>query len=93
MKVKKYRLEDWKIVYVDETWINSNHVCKGEWTHNRSGPTGVIMPQCDHCSRHIPSGKGTRLIVLDTGSSKSGFIDGVDLIFTSKPIPKTITTR
>ncbi|KAJ8301926.1 hypothetical protein KUTeg_020913 [Tegillarca granosa] len=59
-KIKKYRLEDWEIVYVDKTWINSNHACKGEWTHNRSGPTGVIMPRCDHCSRHIPSGKGTR---------------------------------
>ena len=44
----------------------------------------MILPECEECGRHIPSGKGDRLIVLDAGSNECGFIDNVELIFPSK---------
>jgi len=40
-----------------------------------------LQPGCKDCGRSIPSGKGRRLIVLDAGSSTSGFIPDVGLAF------------
>ncbi|XP_071124012.1 CARD- and ANK-domain containing inflammasome adapter protein-like [Mytilus edulis] len=44
----------------------------------------VFEPHCEGSGRSLPSGKGTRLIILDAGSSQEGLIPGVGLIFESK---------
>ena len=74
--INKYRAEGQQIVYTDETWINQNHVRHGGWTENQATSMTAISPSCTECSRYIPSGKGPRLIVLDAGSSNTGFIPG-----------------
>ncbi|CAC5388544.1 unnamed protein product [Mytilus coruscus] len=44
----------------------------------------VFEPHCKGTHRKVPSGKGTRLIILDVGSSHQGLIPGCGLIFESK---------
>ncbi|KAL5007367.1 hypothetical protein ScPMuIL_016173 [Solemya velum] len=83
-KIRAYREAGYQVVYLDETWVNSNHTCPGEWSENRKCPISVLRPDCQECGRHIPSGKGSRLIVLDAGSSRTGFIPDVGLVFESK---------
>lgn len=83
-KIDQYRRDGLDIVYLDETWVSKNHACGEGWTHNEQGPTGVILPNCEECGRHIPSENGDRLIVLNAGSKKCGFIDNDELIFPSK---------
>lgn len=48
------------IVYLDETWLNTNHVVKGDWIDHPSTSISVFEPPCKGCGRVIPSGKGTR---------------------------------
>ncbi|CAC5403600.1 unnamed protein product [Mytilus coruscus] len=69
---------------LDETWLNSNHVVKGDWLDEPSTSMSVFEPHCEGSGRSLPSGKGTRLIILDAGSSQQGLIPGVGLIFESK---------
>ena len=30
-KIKQFRQENWDVVYLDETWLNSNHACSGRF--------------------------------------------------------------
>ncbi|CAC5422960.1 unnamed protein product [Mytilus coruscus] len=83
-QVRKYRQQERHIVYLDETWLNSNHVVKGDWLDKSSTSMSVIEPHCEGSGRSLPSDKGTRLIILDAGSSQQGLIPSVGLIFESK---------
>ncbi|CAG2214270.1 unnamed protein product [Mytilus edulis] len=83
-QIRKYRQQERHIVYLDETWLNSNHVVKGDWLDEPSTSMSVFEPHCEGSGRSLPSGKGTRLIILDAGSSQQGLIPGVGLIFESK---------
>ncbi|CAC5396469.1 unnamed protein product [Mytilus coruscus] len=69
---------------IHETWLNSNHVVKGDWLDEPSTSMSVFEPHCEGSGRSLPSGKGTRLIILDAGSSQQSLIPGVGLIFESK---------
>ena len=71
-------------MYLDETWVNSHHCYTCEWTGNRPSTLVRINPLCLECGKYIPSGKGQRLIILDAGSSRLGFISDVQLICVSK---------
>lgn len=61
-----------KIIWLDETWVNSNHSMSSGWTDDSA--TGT-MP--------VPLGKGGRLILLHAGSS-AGFVNNCKLLFSSK---------
>ena len=71
-KVRKYREEDFDIVYLDETFVNAHHTVNREWVSK----DGSIK-------RHVPSGKGRRIIVAHAGSENVGFIPQAELVFTS----------
>ncbi|CAC5370131.1 unnamed protein product [Mytilus coruscus] len=83
-KVRKYRQEGRNIVYLDETWLNTNHVVNGDWLDHPSTSLSAFEPPCKGCGHVLPTGKGTRLIILDAGSSEQGLIPGCGLIFESK---------
>ncbi|CAG2199638.1 unnamed protein product [Mytilus edulis] len=83
-KIHKFRQQGRHIVYLDETWLNTNHVVKGDWLDVPSTSMSVFEPHCKGTHRKVPSGKGTRLIILDVGSSQQGLIPGCGLIFESK---------
>ncbi|CAG2192069.1 unnamed protein product [Mytilus edulis] len=83
-KIRKFRQQGRHIVYLDETWLNTNHVVKGDWLDVPSTSMSVFEPHCKGTHRKVPSGKGTRLIILDVGSFQQGLIPGCRLIFESK---------
>ena len=60
------------LVYLDETWINSNHTVPKEWVSS-DGKTG----------RKIPKGRGQRLILLHAVDSVTGFLPRCKLLFKS----------
>ena len=74
-KIKEFRQRGYRTVYLDETWVNKNHCLTKSW-----------LPDCDTNNildivenrniklPNIPSGKGTRLIVLHAGCPKTEFI-------------------
>lgn len=82
--VRKFRREGRHIVYLDDTWLNTNHVVKGDWLDNPSTSLSAFEPPSKACGRALPSVKGTRLIILDAGSSQLGLIPGCGLLFESK---------
>lgn len=61
-----------EIIWIDETWANTNHSLKKGWTDDTSSSTMVA-----------PLGKGGRVIVLHAGST-SGFVPNCSLVFSSK---------
>jgi transposase len=64
--------------------VNSNYAYRGEWTENRKTATSCLhSAECEDCGRCLPSGKGSRLIVLDAGMRDVGLIPDVGLIFLS----------
>ncbi|KAF2892302.1 hypothetical protein ILUMI_13870 [Ignelater luminosus] len=71
-KIRKLEAKDYNFVYLDETWIFSRGGCKRSWQNN------------DVRSVKNVGGEGKRFIVLHAGD-KNGFIDGVSLVFSSKP--------
>lgn len=83
-KIRKFRQQGRHIVYLDETWLNTNHVVKGDWLAVPSTSMSVFEPHWKGTHRKVPSGKGTRLIIWDVGSSQQGLIPGCSLIFESK---------
>ncbi|CAC5417449.1 unnamed protein product [Mytilus coruscus] len=54
----KFRQQGRHIVYLDETWLNTNHVVKGDWLDVPSTPMSVFEPHCKGTHRKVPSGKG-----------------------------------
>ena len=72
-EIKKMREQDIDIVFVDETYINESYTVKKEW-----------MSSDGSIRRHVPSGKGRRLIIAHSGSASKGFIEGTQMVFESK---------
>jgi len=71
-KVTKLRLTGRKFIYLDETWLNSNHTVSYCWIDSDSNG-----------GMKVPSGGGNRLIILHAGS-EDGFVPNGLLCFTSK---------
>ncbi len=69
-RVQQYRAEGRPIVYIDETYINSNHTKPHAWLDGTSQ------------SLHAPIGKGRRLIIIN-GLAETGFIPNALLMFKS----------
>ena len=72
-KLKEYRQNNYEIFFLDESYINANHVFEKEW----QSADGKIK-------RKVPTGKGKRLIIGHCGSSDKGLIKDGELIFKSK---------
>ena len=84
-KIRKYREQGYDCVYTDETWINTDHHHKYEWTlapSLKEDPLFSLIGEHD-CSRVVPASKSRRLIILDAGSSTTGWIPGANLVFQS----------
>lgn len=81
--IRKHRLDDKTIYYLDETWVNAGHTRSKVWKD-----TTVKTPR-DAFNKGLtvglknPSGKGERLIVVHAGSSE-GFVDGAAEVFRAK---------
>ncbi|XP_052682713.1 uncharacterized protein LOC128163207 [Crassostrea angulata] len=82
--IRKFREEGRPIVYLDETWLNTNHVARGDWVDCPRTSTSAFEAHRGGHGRFVPSGKGSRLIIVDAGSSAVGMIPGSALIFESK---------
>lgn len=74
-EIKKHRLTGREIIYLDETWLNANHTVSRCWYEKENPSTGKLQ---------VPSGKGSRLIILHAGSANIGFIPNCLLSFVSK---------
>ncbi len=72
LTMKDLRKTGRPIIYLDETWLNNNHTVTKCWS-DASGNGGI----------NVPSGKGSRLIILHAGS-KDGFVPNALLCFQSK---------
>lgn len=70
--MKRLRETGRKIIYLDETWLNSNHSVGKCWL-DEAGTGGL----------NVPTGKGRRLIILHAGS-EDGFVRNGLLCFESK---------
>ena len=83
--IKKYRLQNRKIYYLDETWVNAGYTTEKVWQDKevQEQPRHTTWQQGLTTGLKDPSGKGGRWIILHAGSS-SGFVDNGLLIFQSK---------
>lgn len=72
MKIRNFRLTNRPLVYLDETWLNANHTVSRCWV-DKTGKGGI----------KVPSGGGSRLIILHAGS-QDGFVPNGLLCFRSK---------
>ena len=83
--IRRYRSENRKIYYLDETWLNEGHVTSSAWADTTMGSGN--KKQAFLCGKSTglknPTGKGKRLIILHIGSD-SGFVEGGLLVFESK---------
>ncbi|XP_046671567.1 uncharacterized protein LOC124361550 [Homalodisca vitripennis] len=69
-QMKNLNLDE--VVWIDETWVNTNHSQTNAWTDDSVQGT-----------MSVPLGKGGRMILLHAGNSK-GFIPNSLLLFSSK---------
>ncbi|CAC5395126.1 unnamed protein product [Mytilus coruscus] len=67
--IKKKREEGYTVVYLDETWVDTNHITSHQWTSSDNAK-----------HRKIPLGKGQRFVVLHAGY-ENGFLKGCYLVF------------
>ena len=70
--IDRYRKDKRNIVYLDETWVDSNTYPQQQWF------SGDINRQ-----RKLPSSRGKRFVILHCGGF-DGFIKNCDLVFESK---------
>ena len=70
--IKQKRKEGYKIIYLDETWVNASHTASYQW-----------QPEDPSQGWRIPTGRGQRLILLHAGGDM-GFLPGCELLFRSK---------
>lgn len=70
--IRNYQKEGRPIVYLDETWVNTN-ISKSQVWIDPKGAGGY----------HVPAGKGRRLILLHAGHA-GGWIDNAMLLFQGK---------
>ncbi|KAL5018782.1 hypothetical protein ScPMuIL_004504 [Solemya velum] len=75
---KRFLKENLKIVADRHSYLRKIRA------YREDGYQIVYLDETWECGRHIPSGKGSRPIVLDAGSSRTGFIPDVGLVFESK---------
>ncbi|CAC5422502.1 unnamed protein product [Mytilus coruscus] len=54
-KIHKFRQQGRHIVYLDETWLNTNRVVKGDWLDVPSTSMSVFEPHCKGTHRKVPS--------------------------------------
>jgi transposase len=71
--VRLHRESGRERIYQDETWFNSN-----------MGPGKMWVDESKNGGFKVTSGKGTRLIVSHLGSTKRGFVDEAELMYTGK---------
>lgn len=64
------------VVYLDETWVNQNHIRNYIW-QNSENKEGF----------KVPTGKGGRIIICHAGSSSFGFVNNSKLVFLCKSGP------
>ena len=85
--VKDFRTRGYQTVYLDETWINKNHCLNKTWLPicNTNDIVNLVRNKNLQLPK-IPSGKGTRLIVLHAGCAEIGFIPGCDMVFIGKDV-------
>ncbi|XP_026313588.1 uncharacterized protein LOC113239591 [Hyposmocoma kahamanoa] len=68
------KITNWdNVVFIDETWLNSNHTVPQSWTDDTKAS-----------SSKVPMGKGGRLIICHAGSAGGGFVNNALLAFESK---------
>ena len=67
--IQRYREARRPIVYLDETWVDTNCYPRFQWL----APEGA--PQ-----RKLPASRGQRFVILHAGNKK-GFLDGCHLVF------------
>ncbi|XP_061168146.1 uncharacterized protein LOC133199989 [Saccostrea echinata] len=82
--IRNFREAGRPIVYLDETWLNTNHVARGDWVDCPRTSTSAFESHRGGHGRFVPPGKGSRLIIVDAGSSAVGMIPGSCLMFESK---------
>ncbi|CAG2246402.1 unnamed protein product [Mytilus edulis] len=68
-KQLKKREKGYTPIYLDETWVDTNHTTSHQWTSPDESQ-----------NRKIPLGKGQRFVVLHAGC-ETGFLKGCDLVF------------
>lgn len=81
--IKKYRNENRKIYYLDETWVNEGHTVKKMWQDKNIKSSRQAFLEGLSTGIKPPSGKGKRLIVTHIGS-EDGFVEGGLLTFQSR---------
>ena len=73
--VERLRKDGYTLVWLDETYINANHVQKKQW----------IPPAKDRKKGlKVPSGKGERLIIVHAMSKEDGLLPNCALVFQGK---------
>ena len=85
--IRDFRRRGYRVIYLDETWVNKTHCVTKSWLPSIDTSNILnIVENRDIKLPNIPSGKGTRLIVLHTGCRETGFIPGCDLVFIGKDV-------
>jgi transposase len=79
-EIEKFRSEERKIFYLDETWINEGHTKTKIWVDESIKSARQAFIEGFSTGLKDPCGKGKRLIILHIGSDE-GFVDGGLLIF------------
>ena len=62
LKMRDIKLTGQKVVYLDETWLNAGHTVGRCWL-DADGNGGI----------NVPSGRGSRLIILHAGTRAGSF--------------------
>lgn len=81
--IKKFREENRRIYYLDETWLNAGHTRSRVWKDETVKSSRQAFLSGLSTGLKNPTGKGNRLIITHIGSD-SGFVDGGLWIFQSK---------
>lgn len=81
--IRKYRMEQRNIYYLDETWINEGHTVTKFWQDKNVQSSHQAFLNGLSTGLKIPAGKGRRLIIVHIGSD-NGFLKGGLLDFESK---------
>ncbi|XP_072380521.1 uncharacterized protein [Diabrotica undecimpunctata] len=81
--IKKFREENRKIYYLDETWVNAGHTKSHVWVDETVKSSRQAFLSGLSASLKNPSGKGKRVILTHIGS-ETGFVEGGLWTFESK---------
>jgi hypothetical protein len=70
-QIKELRKQKKNIYYLDETWVNSGHVRSKIWVDQNVMSKRELFNQDLSAGLKNPSGRGKRLIVVQSRPSKS----------------------